>query len=75
MAKDEKKKAPVTDFVAKRPDRYRVCEGKSVLTLKGMKVGKTDGKDKSDPIEAGDLSGGQADLDRLIENGHVEKYQ
>jgi hypothetical protein len=68
MSKEDKKKAPVTDFVAKRPDRYRVAAGKSVLTLKGMKAEK-------DPIEAGDLSGGDADLERLVERGYVEKYK
>jgi hypothetical protein len=68
MSKEDKKKAPITDFVAKRPDRYRVAAGKSVATLRGIKAEK-------DPIEAGDLSGGDADLERLVERGYVEKYK
>lgn len=70
--KDDDKKVAVTDFVAKRPDRYRIAKGRSVICRRGTLV---EGQD----IKASDLSNkgedAQADLDRLIERGYVEAYK
>jgi hypothetical protein len=68
MAKDKEKKTP--DFVVKRPERHRVCEGKTVLCQKSprMRGGKQ-------PISADDLAGGKEALDALVNKGIVETYK
>jgi hypothetical protein len=82
MSKNRKKEAdakphgpaPVADQVFPRPQRaarYRVVEGKSITSGKGL---RTEGQDVTADMLGGEEKGGQKALDSLIERGIVEKY-
>jgi hypothetical protein len=70
MAKDKEKKTPTTDFVVKRPERHRVCAGKTVICQKSPKM-----REGKQPISADDLAGGKEALDALVDKGIVETYK
>ena len=76
-SKDKKKEAPVVrepavpaPFTPERPERHRVCKGKSVtVPCKGI-------KNEGDDIKAEWFDPeGQKSLDTLIARGYVEAYK